>query len=53
LAKRVLEQVKKINHRKIINQQQLVNIIACGDSIWDEAIADLEADVSDMLSASF
>jgi hypothetical protein len=49
----VLEQMKKIDPRKIITEQQVENIIACGVSIWDEAIADPEADVSDMLSVSF
>ncbi len=53
LAKRVLEQVKKVDPTKMISQQQVETIIASEDSIWDEAIADSEADVTEMLSVSF
>ncbi len=47
LVKRVLEQVKKVDPTKMISQQQVEAIIASGDSIWDEAIADPEADVGE------
>ncbi len=53
LVKRVLEQVKKIDPTKMISQQQVETIIASGDSIWDEAIADPEADVIEMLLVAF
>ena len=53
LAKRVLEQVKKINPKKLITQEQVEAIINCGDSLWDEAIVDPEADVNEMLSVAF
>jgi hypothetical protein len=53
LAKRVLEQVKTVDPTKMISQQQVEAIIASGDSIWEEAIADPDADAGEMLSVAF
>ena len=53
LAKRVLDQVKRVDPTKIISQQQVETIIESGDSIWDEAIADPDADVTEMLQVAF
>ncbi len=53
LAKRVLEQVKNIDPNKLISQEQVQAIIKCGDSLWDDALVDPEADVNDMLSVAF
>lgn len=53
LAKRVLEQVKKVDPEKMITQKQVEKIIECGDSIWDEVCVDPEVDAGEMLSVAF
>ena len=53
LAKRVLEQVKKVTPNTILQQDQVEQIIKSGDEVWEQCEKDDEADSEDLLTVSF
>lgn len=53
LAKRVLEQVKKVSPNTILQQEQVEDIIKSGDVVWEQCEKDDEADSEELLTVSF
>jgi hypothetical protein len=53
LAKRVLEQVKKVSPNLILIQEQVEEIIKSGDAVWKHCEKDNEADSEKLMEVSF
>ncbi len=49
LAKRVLEQVKKVSPNLISGQEQVEEIIKSSDAVWEQCEKDEEADSEELL----
>ena len=53
LAKRVLEQVKKVCPHKILEQEQVEQIIKSGDAVWEQYAEVDTADSENLLTVAF
>ncbi len=53
LAKRVLEQVKKVSANKILEQEQAEQIIKSSDTFWEQCAEDETADSEELVTVAF